>query len=75
MRQLDAQQKWYDIHFLNTALRETSKVDRKPWIESDLIQFFVGGGKEKNNASTVRCFDGFAAEYSVSRLDLVILAN
>ncbi|CCA70717.1 hypothetical protein PIIN_04651 [Serendipita indica DSM 11827] len=38
---LDAQQKWHDIHFLNTALRQTAKIDRKPWIEPDLIQFIV----------------------------------
>lgn len=62
---LDAHEKWHDLHFLNKVLREVSMRDRKPWISPELVQFQVRGGREKNNISSVRCFDGLVADYTV----------
>ncbi|KAG8809500.1 hypothetical protein FRC17_003413 [Serendipita sp. 399] len=63
---LDAQQKWYDLHFLNSVLRDVSAVDRKSWIDPTLVQFTVRGGRQRNNATTVQCFENFTADYAVS---------
>ncbi|PVF95510.1 hypothetical protein CPB86DRAFT_787976, partial [Serendipita vermifera] len=63
---LDSQQKWHDLHFLNSNLQSIASVDRVAWINTELVQFYVRGGRERNNAMTVRCFDGFKLEYLVS---------
>ncbi|KAG8817533.1 hypothetical protein FRC18_000463 [Serendipita sp. 400] len=63
---LDAHQKWHDLHFLNSVLRDVSAVDRKSWIDFTLVQFTVRGGRQRSNTSTVQCFEGFTADYAVS---------
>ncbi|KAG8841122.1 hypothetical protein FRC20_005199 [Serendipita sp. 405] len=62
---LDAHQKWHDLHFLNSVLRDVSAVDRKSWIDFTLVQFTVRGGRQRSNASTVQCFEGLTADYAV----------
>ncbi|CAG8629893.1 11660_t:CDS:2 [Acaulospora colombiana] len=66
---LDAQQKWHDLHFLNGNLRSVSSVDRVPWINIELVQFHVRGGRERNDTLTLTSdFDPRKVSYPLTYL-------
>ena len=63
--QVDAQQRWNDFHFLNSAFQDIVAVHKGAGIDAKLVKFSYQPGRERNAEITVRAFDGLSVEYGV----------
>ena len=66
--QVDAQERWHDFHFLNSALRDIVSAHNDSGIDGGLIKISYQPGRERNAEITVRAFEGLSLEYGVRRL-------
>jgi gamma-tubulin complex component 5 len=66
--QVDAQERWSDFHFLNSAFQDIVAAHKDSGIDAKLVKFSCQPGRERNPELTVRAFDGLSVEYGVRAL-------
>jgi len=66
--QVDAQERWSDFHFLNSAFQDILSAHRDAGIDPKLVKISYQPGRERNAELTVRAFDGLSLEYGVREL-------